>query len=402
MGYLHGIQIKESAKNVVMSVGDTSVIALVGTASKGTVGEARLITSLESAVEEYGDDISGFTIPSALSTIFSSASAKVIVVNVLTNEKATALIEDGKMTRDESGYVATNIYKSTLPEAVDYSADIVKGVESLLTLGDTIGLTPNIIISPGYSQLEAVMSKMTEVADKLEAFAVIDMVADDVQAALTARASGIYNITSQAAVLCYPQTLRNNMHEGTIDTLGLSVHWALSKALRDGKEGYHLSPSNTELSGIVGLTASVTSSLTDESADTNLLNAQGITTVFRKSGKGTRLWGNWTAAFPSDKTTVSMVAPRAVRMAIRTALVDAALNYMDRTATGITVEMTTNDVNAFLRSLIGKGAIVDGRCTWDADKNSALDIAQGKLTFTLSVKYAPSLELITFDEVVEL
>lgn len=403
MGYLHGIQIKEGAKNVLMSASDTSVIALVGTAPQGAVGTVKLITSAEAAVAEYGADISGFTIPAALETIFTTVAAKVLVVNVLSAEKATALLEsDGKMTRDETDTVATNIYKSTLPEAVDYTTELLAGLDLLLTADDTLGVKPNIVLAPGYSQIEAVMTRMLAVADKLDGFAVIDMAAGDVQEALTARSSGVYNITSQAAVLCYPQVLRYNAHEAMVDTIGLSVYWAAAKAARDGAEGYWLSPSNTELIGISGLTASVSGSLTDEAADTNLLNGQGIVTVFRKSGMGTRLWGNWTAAYPSQKTTDCMIAPRSVRMAIREALVDAALNYMDRAATGITVEMITGDVNAFLRNLIGQGAIVEGECTWDETKNPAVEIAQGRLTFTLSVRYAPSLESLTFEEVVEL
>lgn len=403
MGYLHGIQIKEGAKNVLMSAGDTSVIALVGTAPQGAVGTVKLITSAEAAVAEYGADVSGFTIPAALETIFATVAAKVLVVNVLSAEKASALLDaDRRMTRDEEGEVATNIYKPDLPEDVDYTADLVAGLDLLLTVDDTLGVKPNIVLAPGYSQIEAVMTRMLAVADKLDGFAVIDMAAGDVQEALTARSSGVYNITSQAAVLCYPQVLRYNAHEAMVDTIGLSVHWAAAKAARDGAEGYWLSPSNTELIGISGLTASVSGSLTDEAADTNLLNGQGIVTVFRKSGMGTRLWGNWTAAYPSQKTTDCMIAPRSVRMAIREALVDAALNYMDRAATGITVEMITGDVNAFLRNLIGQGAIVEGECTWDETKNPAVEIAQGRLTFTLSVRYAPSLESLTFEEVVEL
>lgn len=403
MGYLHGIKIKEGVKSALLAAGDTSVIALVGTAPQGAVGTVKLITSADAAAAEYGADISGFTIPAALEKIFSEVSAKVLVVNVLPQAKASALLEeDGTMTRDEAGGVATNIYKPSLPEAVDYTAELVAGLNQLLTVDDTLGVKPNIILAPGYSQIEAVMTKMVAVADKLEGFAVIDIVAADVQAALTARASGIFAITSQAAVLCYPQVLRSNTHETITDTLGLSVFWAVAKAVRDGSEGYWLSPSNSEISGVIGLTAPISSSLTDEAADTNLLNGQGITTVFRKSGMGTRIWGNWTAAYPSQKTTDCMIAPRAVRMAIREALVDASLNYMDRAATGITVDMITGDVNAFLRDLIGQGAIVSGECTWDEAKNPATEIAQGKLTFTLSVQYAPSLECLTFEEVIEL
>ncbi len=403
MSYLHGIKIKEGAKSTLLAAGDTSVIALVGTAPQGAVGTVKLITSADAATKEYGADISGFTIPAALEKIFSEVSAKVLVVNVLTAEKAAALLEaDGKMTRDEAGGVATNIYKTTLPEAVDYTAELVAGLDLLLTVDDTLGVKPNIVLAPGYSQIAAVMTRMVAVADKLEGFAVIDMAADNVQAALTARTSGIYNITSQAAVLCYPQILRYNTHEAITDTLGLSVFWAVAKAIRDGSEGYWLSPSNSELSGVSGLTASISSSLTDESADTNLLNGQGIVTVFRKSGMGTRIWGNWTAAYPSDPRTVCMIAPRAVRMAAREALVNASLNYMDRAATGITVDMITGDVNAFFRDLIGQGAIVDGECSWDEAKNPAAEIAQGKLTFSFSIDYAPSLECLTFEEVIEL
>lgn len=383
-----------------MQAGDTSVIGLVGIAPQGTVGSVKLITSAEAATAEYGADISGFTIPPALETIFSLVSAKVLVVNVLPTERAQALLEaDGTMTRDQAGGVITNIYKTSLPEAVDYSAELAAGLDRLLTVDDTLGIKPNIILAPGYSQIEAVMAKMVAVAEKLDGFAVIDMAADSVQAALTARASGIYNITSQAAVLCYPQALRHNTHEGVTDTLGLSVFWAVAKAVRDGSEGYWLSPSNTELTGVSGLTAPISSSLKDETADTNLLNGQGIVTVFRKSGMGTRLWGNWTAAFPSDKGTVCMIAPRAVRMAVRDALTNASLTYMDKAVTNITVDLILNDVNAFIRNLIGQGAIVNGECAWDKDKNPAVEIAQGKLTFSLWIQYAPSLESILFEEV---
>lgn len=402
MSYLHGIEIKEGARRAILSAGDTSVVALVGTAPKGAVNEVKLITSAEAARAEYGPDVAGFTIPAALEVILSSVGVKVLVCNVLAAEKAAALLDDkGKMTLTEGGEPVTALYKATLPEAVDYTTQLVAGIESMLSVDDAVGVKPNIVLVPGYSGIEAVMGKMIAVADKLEGFAIIDIVGETVQQALTARTSGVYNLTAQAAVLCYPQVVRTNEHEGTKQPIGLSVYWAAAKAMRDAREGYWLSPSNTELTGVAGLTAPVSSSLTDAAADTNLLNGAGIVTVFRKSGMGTRLWGNWTAAFPSSKTPDGMIAPRAVRMAIRGALVDATLAYMDRSATGITVDRILGDVNAFLRNLIGSGAIVAGECTWVVEKNPAQEVAQGKLTFTLAIQYAPSLEKLTFEEIVE-
>lgn len=400
--YLHGVEIQEGDQNVILAAGDTAVMALVGTAPQGAVGEVKLITSAQQAAAEYGKEVAGFTIPSALAAIFGKVSAKVLVINVLAKDKAAALLEpDGKMTRTDDGGLATHIYKETLPEAVDYTIDLVAGLNKLLAVEDTLNMKPNIILVPGYSHLEAVMNKMLAVAQKLEGFAVIDIVAANTQAALEARAGGVFNITNQEGVLCFPQVYRYNENEGTNDLIGLSVYWAICKAIRDGQTGYWVSPSNTELDGIVGLNAEITSSLTDTAADTNLLNGQGIVTVFRKSGMGTRLWGNWTAAFPSKQTTECMIAPRAVRMAIREALVKASITYMDKNATGVMVDNVTGDVNAFMRDLIGQGALADGKCTYNPERNPATQLAQGRMRFSFSVKFNPSLERITFEEEIE-
>lgn len=400
MSYLHGIKIREAQRKGALATSDTAIIGLIGTAPKGAVGEVKLITSLEAARSEYGNDIYGFTIPAALEAILSEVSAKVLVVNILSSEKATALITDGKVSVGEDGIIATHIYKATLPEAVNYAADIVAGIQKLLTVDDALGVKPNLLITPGYSQIAGVMASLIGAAEKLDGFAAIDVVATNVQATLTARNGGDYNTASQAAVLCYPTVKRINSHEGVNTEIGLSVYWALAKVKRDNDSGYWISPSNTIIN-IVGTTAVISSSLTDETADTNLLNGAGIVTVFRKSGMGTRLWGNWTAAFPSVKTADAMIAPRSVRMAIREALVDSALTYLDKAATKLTVDLILNDVNAFLRGLIGKGAIVAGECSYDEDKNPSTSIAQGHLAFTLSVTYAPSLDMLEFEEVID-
>ncbi len=92
MGYLHGIEIKEGTKRAVIATGETSVIALVGTAPQGCVGEIKLITSKEAGHQEFGDDVAGFTIPAALDVIFSMSGAKVLELNVLSTERAAALL----------------------------------------------------------------------------------------------------------------------------------------------------------------------------------------------------------------------------------------------------------------------------------------------------------------------
>jgi hypothetical protein len=404
MSYLHGIEIKETPRPVILAVGDTAVIGIVGTAASGVVNVPILITSLAAGKTAFGEDIGGFTIPAALDVIFNRVSAKVIVINVLETADATALLDNGVMTTDVAGYWATGIGKAALPETADYSGEIIAGLEMLLTVEDLLGIKPNIVLAPGYSQLAAVMAKMDAVAVKLNGFAVIDVAADDVAAALTARATGTYAASSAAIVLCFPRAIRFNANEEENQPCALSVFWAAAKASRDAEMGYWFSPSNSEFTSILSTDVAIRSSLTDSAADTNLLNAQGIVTLFRRAGSGYRIWGNWTAAFPTEKTPDVMIAPRAVRMMIREALIDASINYLDKTNINrIGIDMILDTVNAFIRNLVGTGVLNKGsECSFDSVKNPAEEVAQGHLTFTLIQVFAPSLDKLTFEEVIDI
>jgi phage tail sheath protein FI len=406
MDYLHGIEIKETPKTIVLAAGDTAIIGLVGTAPQGVVDTPVLITNLAAGFAAFGEDIGGFTIPAALGVIFNRVNAKVIVINVLANADAAALIDEatGKMTVDIDGNWATGIGKAALPETADYAAEIIAGIEKMLDIENTLGLKPNILIAPGYSQIAAVLAKMDSVAIKLNGFAVVDVAAETVTAALEARATGTYATASAAIVLCFPRAIRYNSHEKGNQPCALSVFWAAAKASRDAVMGYWVSPSNSELTDILSTDVLIRSSLTDPAADTNLLNAKGIVTLFRRAGSGYRIWGNWTAAFPTEITADVMIAPRAVRMAIREALIDASVNYLDITNINkVGIDMILDSVNAFIRNLVGTGVLNQGsECAFDSDKNTPDEVAQGHLTFTLTEVFAPSLDKLTFEEVIDL
>jgi len=297
----------------------------------------------------------------------------------------------------------TAINESVLPEAVDFTSEIIAGLELLTGVEDELGIEPNIVICPGYSQLASVMSKMIAVAEKLNGFAFVDIARhDNVQEILTARATGAYASSSPALVLCAPHIVRYNANEEENQILGLSVALAVAKAATDSVNGFWISPSNFEISSILGTDIPIRSSLTDTTADTNLLNGAGIVTLLRRAGTGYRVWGNWTAAFPTEKGAEVMIAPRAVRMMIREVLIDAAITYLDRNnITKLTIEMIQNNVNAFLRDLIGKGAINSGSCLWKAEDNPSEQIATGMLQYSIAITYGPSLDTLVFVEVVE-
>ncbi|MCT4638948.1 MAG: phage tail sheath subtilisin-like domain-containing protein [Bacteroidales bacterium] len=400
MGYLHGITVKEGEKPVILASGDT-VIAVVGTASKGDTNSAKLVTSKKQAKELFGDNIGGFTLPGALEIIFTHAKVKVIAINVLTTAEATALITSGKMTKDEHGNWASNIGKKTLPSAVDFTSKITAGIE-LLNIAETdFGLKPNVIIAPGYSQVVAVMNKLDDISAKLNATAICDIAADSVTAALTERNS-TYNLSKTNVIYTFPELMYYNEHESEQQPFALSAFEAAGKAARDAETGFWNSPSNYQLTGVTGMSVKITASLQDSTADTNLLNAQGIVTVLRLAKSGYRLWGNWTSAFPATELSDAMISCSAVKQNITEALFSGALKFADKTITPLVIDLILDTVNAHLRNMVGKGVIIAGECIVDKDDNPPQEVAKGKLSFKNIITYAPSLEQITFEQVVDI
>ncbi|WP_256661518.1 phage tail sheath subtilisin-like domain-containing protein [Pseudomonas sp. F01002] len=63
--------------------------------------------------------------------------------------------------------------------------------------------------------------------------------------------------------------------------------------------GYFWTSSNQPLLGVIGLERPLTARIDDATSEVNLLNENGLTTVFNSYGTGLRLWGNRTAAWPS-------------------------------------------------------------------------------------------------------
>jgi phage tail sheath protein FI len=146
----------------------------------------------------------------------------------------------------------------------------------MLDIENTLGLKPNILIAPGYSQIAAVLAKMDSVAIKLNGFAVVDVAAETVTAALEARATGNLCNGQRCHCVMFSRAIRYNSHEKGNQPCALSVFWAAAKASRDAVMGYWVSPSNSELTDILSTDVLIRSSLTDPAADTNLLNAKAL------------------------------------------------------------------------------------------------------------------------------
>ena len=453
--YLHGvetIEINTGARPV--TVVKSAVIALVGLAPIGTKNEPILVLSPNDAAQ-FGDQLPGFTIPQALDAIFKQGPATVIVVNTFnttTNTEQITLeshtITSGKLKLSAAPIGAVTVFASdgTTPFAgvldVDYSIDafgnfvalsataaedlVLKFSFKILDAGtvtsaqiigtntsgvrtgskcfelifNTFGFTPKILIAPVYIELNAVATEFIALADKYRAIALIDApVGTSITNAVAGRgpASTINLKTSsyRAYLLCPHLKVYDADTDSNVNA-PYSQFMAGVIANVDLNEGYHVSPSNHEIKGIVGTEYVVTASVNDANTEANLLNEKGITTTFTGYGTGTRTWGNRSAAYPVNTDPKNFIPIRRIADIVHESLEQAMLPFIDKPLNQATIDAIRDTGNGFFRTLIGRGAVLSGsKCVYSAD-NTAEELAAGHVVFDLVFMGPTPAERITF------
>lgn len=159
----------------------------------------------------------------------------------------------------------------------------------------------------------------------------------------------------------------------------------------DNDLGFWRSPSNQTISGIQGTSRPIDFTLGDTSSRANLLNANEVATIIREDGF--RLWGNRTCS--SDPRYAFLCVSRAADI-IAESVQAAHLWAVDRGITKTYVDDVVEGVNAFLRTLAVKGAIIDGKCWADKELNTPSEIAAGRVYFDFDIGYVYPAERVTF------
>ncbi len=162
-------------------------------------------------------------------------------------------------------------------------------------------------------------------------------------------------------------------------------------AKSDNERGFWWSPSNQNINGIIGTARPIDFTMGDTSSRANLLNEKKVATIIREDGY--RLWGNRTLS--SDQKWAFLCVVRTADMINESILVNH-LWAVDRGITKNYVTDVTEGVNAYLRSLVTKGAILGGACWIDPDLNTADQIAQGNIYFDFDFTPVYPAEHITF------
>jgi phage tail sheath protein FI len=402
MSYLHGVEFIEVERGLrpVQEV-RTAVIGLVGLASPPTLpannldayrNEPVLITNLKKGEELFGNSYdTGYTIPAALRDIFAQGNATVVVINVLTSAQAS----ENTQGRAEYG----DNLDAPISPTDDKASAVAAAIAKLDECRQRFGFSAKILIAPGFSQRANVATALIQAAEKHRAVTLIDVFKNaTVSQTIGYRAATApYNTSSDRAALCFPY-----LKDAAGIERPLSEFLAGAIANKDSARGYWFSPSNTEILGAIEPKIQMSMSYTDAGSDANLLNEAGFVTVFSAFGTGLRTWGNRSAAFPSDASAKNFIAVRRVADLLHDSVEAAMLPFLDEPINAALIDSIKETVNAFMRTLIARGALVDGECVFDSAKNPETEVAQGKLRFDFNFMPPVPMERITFESFVDI
>ncbi|MDR2452336.1 MAG: phage tail sheath subtilisin-like domain-containing protein [Candidatus Accumulibacter sp.] len=281
-----------------------------------------------------------------------------------------------------------------------------RGLKAFRDSYQLFGYYPKILVAPVFSTLNSVSAELIVTAESIRAFCFISApIGTTVQQAITGRGplgAINFNTSSRRVGLCFPHVKDYDTATDTETLADLATYAAGALSRKDQENGYWWSPSNTELLGVTGMETPIDAMINDANCEANLLNEAGIITVFNSFGTGIRLWGNRSAAFPSETHPKNFINVQRVADVIAESLEYYTLQYIDRPLNQALIDAIVESGNAFLRKLKADDAILDGKCWYDPAQNEATELAAGHVTFTYDFMPPTPSERVTYRSVVNL
>jgi phage tail sheath protein FI len=345
--FLHGVEIQEiDAGTKVIKTAKSSVIGVIGTAPDAVCPAFPLNTPVLITGSKIPESLGNTgSLPSAISSIFDQIGAVLVVVRVESEETLAA------------------------------------SLDAFLASESTIHVKPQILIAPGFSGDEEMLTAMIPIAEKLKA----TIIADGPNTTDTDAISYTSEFGSSRIYIVDPWVKVGSQ------VLPPSPFVAGLIAKSDNEKGFWHSPSNQEILGITGLARPIDFSFGDSNCSANVLNEHNVATIIHQGGY--KLWGNRTTA--SDTKWVFLSVRRTADL-INDSILRAHLWAVDRNITRTYLEDVSESVNAYLASLKAQGAILGGSCSVPRDVNTRANIQDGKVYFDIEFTPPYPAESITF------
>ncbi len=369
MSFLHGVEtIRLQNGPVPVNEVKSAVIGLIGSSAQGEPGVMRIIRSREDALEVFNTVGS---LDSAFDAIFDHTQVTVITISAGANPS---------------------------------TGDVIGHIPTFLNAFAEFGFFPKILIAPGFSQDKGVAAELISTAAQCRGVALVDC-----PAGLTPEQAVTHKQTfgQGQAVVCYPQVqIADKDGNPTLDWLSGRLAGVIAKS--DQTTGFHASPSNQVISGIIGAERVLSYMPSNKDTELNYVNEMGLVSILNFAGSGYRSFGNRTAAWPFETSPTTFIAWQRTLDIIDESLEYFTLQFLDQpmfsrpedAATGL-LNRVQESVNDYLRALIARGALVSGHCEVRLADNPTAELAAGKLTYTKYLTPPPVAEKITYRTVVD-
>lgn len=380
--YAQGVAPPIVVVNACDPAADTSAVALAATEWAAAGGAIQLPHARVSGVEVYSDAAGNSAVPGAEWSVDNATG----VITVVDNNTLAA---------DATGYVSydyVDVAQVTVAEAVAAAA-------RLLDAASEVGSDPEVLVAPGFTgQVTRSVANVVDGAPGATGLAAIaerlrGIVVADTPGTTRADAVATRDVVGSRRVMLVDPQVRVLDADGNVSNAPASAFAAgvIARTDRDPALGWWASPSNQPVLGIAGTSRPVSFALGDVDSEANALNENEISTFVRINGW--RLWGGYTCSGDSKWRFVSVVRTHA---RITRALLDAHLWAVDRNISRTYVSDVVESVNAFLRELESRGAILGGRCWADPELNPNAQVAGGRVYFDFDFTPAYPAERVTF------
>lgn len=371
MSFFHGVTttaVDTGARTIALP--SSSIIGLVDTFTVAPAyakpDVATLITTPREAVAAFGETAA---ITKACLAIFKRSAAVIVAVGVpvATGADATAI----------AAAQASAIIGGVKADGTR------TGLQALLDGKSKFNAQPRLLVAPKHSATQAVATEMGALAGRLRALALLDgpNTTDEAAKAYFAKFGDKRYFACDPGVQYFDTTT-----SATVDAPA-SAWVAGLFAWTDSEYGFWASPSNKEFVGITGTTRPVEYLDGDPTCRANLLNNANIATIIRDDGY--RLWGNRTLSSDAKWSFVTRV--RTLDM-VMDAILYGHKWAVDRSITKTYVKDVTDGLQAFMRDLKAKGAVINFEVYADTELTTASQLAQGKVYWRIRFTDVPPAE----------
>jgi phage tail sheath protein FI len=357
--FFHGVKVTEKLKGVIPFVEvPSAIIGLVGTSPLGKKDEIFVVRNWDEALEVFGEPTPNSTIHKALRAYFDHKDCTCLVVSVGENPEEVA------------------------------DTDVTEGLQLFEKAKSTFGFFPKILDAPGFSDKTTVAQAMSALADKIRAVAFINAPAG---ASPEEALSFKNNFSSKRTFCFYPRVKVLDPATGDVIYDWLSSRAAGLTVKTDFEKGFHVSPSNKELKGVVGLERVLTYVPNDPTSELQYINSQGIISV-KRDRDGFRLFGNCSTAFPAH-THPAEVFINWVRVSdiLDETIEDNLVQTLDENIIDNPNDPTTSivyrireSVDDILNTWKAKGIIISGSAEVPLELNTPSELALGQVHYRIN------------------